>query len=147
MNEISAYYGKVSRCACTNPEIPEPCNKGCFCRGYVAQCLRCMGTGLFKEPVAGASGEMSVTCGICGGKGKFGVNKPKDWDILNPPPVPVEAAMTPQAADGGDVVGDAIEVHETAATVDPKDPTWQTPHPKPMHMHNTPLGEPVASVR
>lgn len=145
MHPISDFYGKVSRCRCTNhdPETPMPC-PDCFCRGYVAQCLRCMGSGMFKEPVAGAKGEMQVTCGICGGKGKYGVNKPKDWDVLNPPPVPVEAST--DAGSVAPISPDSIEVHGSADTVNPADSTWKQPPPKTMHMHNTPIGEPVTSI-
>lgn len=83
---ISDFYGKIDKCnCCTNskPDEPMPCN-ACFCRGYVAECLSCRGTGQKTEAVAGGAGEMRVTCNACGGKAKFAVNKPADWDILHP---------------------------------------------------------------
>ena len=82
---ISDYKGKVSKCFCTNadPATPMPCER-CFCRGYVAECLACLGKGQTDVPVAGGSGMMKHTCLMCGGKGTFSINKPLDWDILNP---------------------------------------------------------------
>ncbi len=82
---ISDFYGKKSRCHCTNddPSTPMPCER-CYCRGYTAECLSCKGAGQTVVPVAGGSGEMKSTCSICGGKGRFGVPKPADWDILHP---------------------------------------------------------------
>lgn len=97
--KLSDYRGKVSKCHCTNsdPETPMPCN-ACFCRGYTAECLACKGSGQNIVPVAGGSGEMKSTCSVCGGKGKFGVNKPTDWDITHPADVsdsePIEEASS-----------------------------------------------------
>lgn len=85
-NKISDFYGKVSKCHCTNsdPAKPMGCSE-CFSRGYVAECLHCLGKGQVEEPVAGGNGKMFATCPSCGGRGKFGVNKPSDWDTLHPP--------------------------------------------------------------
>lgn len=85
--KISDYWGKVSKCHCTNsdPNTPMSCAR-CFCRGYVAECLACQGTGQIEEPVAGAmKGTMKSTCGVCGGKKVFAINKPADWDATHPP--------------------------------------------------------------
>jgi hypothetical protein len=142
---IQDYYGRVTKCACTNPDLPESCNKGCFCRGYIAECLACMGTGMVVENVAGSSGKMQVTCAPCSGKGKFPINKPKDWDILNPPPVPVETSSDATSS-MPPVPSESIEVHGDGTTVNPADPTWKTPPAKVMHLHNTPMGEPVTSI-
>lgn len=84
---LKDFHGKISKCFCTNsdPSTPMACQR-CFARGYVAECLSCQGTGQVEEPVAGAGkGTMRSTCGVCGGKKVFGVNKPKDWDITHPP--------------------------------------------------------------
>lgn len=143
MHPISDYYGKISKCACTNPDLAESCQKGCFCRGYVAECLMCMKAGMIEENVAGSSGKMKVTCPACGGKGIFAVNKPADWDILHP------ETVADAAGDFGDVrtvAPDAIEVHPDAGTVNPGDSTWVTPPARPMHMHNTPVGESISSI-
>lgn len=141
--DIKDYYGRVTKCACTNPDLPESCQKGCFCRGYVAECLMCMKSGMIEENVAGASGRMKVTCSACGGKGIFACNKPSDWDILHP------ETVTGATGDFGDIAPispDAIEVHASAQTVNPGDSTWKTPPAKTMHMHNTPVGEPIGSI-
>jgi hypothetical protein len=92
---IKDFHGAVTKCgACSNadPETPMPCPI-CFCRGYVAQCLACKGEGQTIVPVAGGSGEMKSTCSVCGGKGRFGVNKPQDWDILHPGEVETPAPV------------------------------------------------------
>jgi hypothetical protein len=84
--KISDYHGKISQCFCTNsdPDKPMSCPR-CFCRGFVAECLACQGTGQIEEPVAGAmKGTMKSTCGICGGKKVFAVNKPDGWDEAHP---------------------------------------------------------------
>jgi hypothetical protein len=44
--------------------------------------------------MAGGPGVMSATCSSCGGVGKFGVNKPADWDETHPVAVPEEALVT-----------------------------------------------------
>lgn len=85
--KIQDYYGKISKCFCTNsdPKTPMACAR-CFSRGFVAECLACQGTGQVEEPVAGAGkGTMKSTCSVCGGKKCFAVNKPADWDKLHPP--------------------------------------------------------------
>ena len=91
--KISDFHGAVSKCPqCTNdnPETPMSCAR-CFCRGFLAQCLRCLGKKQIEEPVAGAAkGTMKSTCEICGGKGEFATNKPADWDVLHPAEVPAE---------------------------------------------------------
>ena len=93
--KIQDFHGAVSKCGeCTNadPTQPMPCNR-CFCRGFVAQCIGCNGTGQRKEPVAGSTGgDMAVTCAPCAGKGVFGVNKPDGWDVAHPAEIPAETA-------------------------------------------------------
>jgi hypothetical protein len=94
--KIQDYHGAVSQCFCTNhdPAKPMPCQR-CFCRGYVAECLACQGTGQIEEGVAGAAaGTMRSTCKICGGHKCFAVPKPLDWDKLHPAvEVPQEAEV------------------------------------------------------
>lgn len=87
MKAISDNYGVISRCHCTNPDLPEHC-RNCMCRGFVAACLACSATGQTTEPVAGVNtGTMKATCPACGGTGKFAVKKPADWDAEHAEPV------------------------------------------------------------
>jgi|SRR6185437_1846368 len=85
--KLSDYFGAVIKCPqCTNdnPATPMSCVR-CFCRGFLATCLRCEGKKQIEEPIAGAAqGSMKSTCGMCGGKGEFAVSKPSDWDLLHP---------------------------------------------------------------
>lgn len=144
---IKDLHGAVTRCTCTNwnPETPTSC-KWCFSRGYVAECLSCSGKGMKEEPVAGASGKMSVTCASCGGSGRYGVNKPADWDITHPEQKQealdaIADAPEPQVGPGMDkVYPDA----ESALKAGEKG--WVTPPPSPGHVHNTPLGGSITSV-
>jgi hypothetical protein len=110
---IKDYHGAVSKCAaCSNadPETPMHCPQ-CFCRGYVAECLACKGAGQTIVPVAGGSGEMKSTCSVCGGKGKFGVNKPADWDILHPAEVAeVEVPSLPAQEPKSEPVDELVAV-------------------------------------
>jgi hypothetical protein len=94
--KISDFHGKVSTCFCTNHLQNQPmgCDR-CYCRGYVAECLGCNGTGQKTESVAGGNGVMQTTCPACGGKKVFGVNKPADWDATHPP---VEAKSADEIA-------------------------------------------------
>ena len=128
---LADYKGRVDKCdRCTNsnPETPMDCRK-CFSRGYVAECLKCMGKKQIQEGVAGTNnGTMWVTCPLCGGSGCFAVNKPADWDILHPEPV-VEA-KTPEEI--------ALDTPPPAGDV--------TPLPRPAHIHNSPVGDSVSSV-
>jgi DnaJ-class molecular chaperone len=50
----------------------------------VAQCMACEGKGQVVQKMAGGPGTMSATCSMCGGVGKFGVNKPADWEETHP---------------------------------------------------------------
>lgn len=88
-DNISKFHGAVSICSCgtydpkTGVVDPEKtgqrsCNL-CFGRGFVAACTKCAGKGQYKEGMAGGPGSMEVTCSACGGVGRYGVNKPKDW--------------------------------------------------------------------
>lgn len=92
--QIKDYHGAVIKCPqCTNsnPATPMNCVR-CFCRGFLATCLACMGKKQIEEPIAGAAkGTMKSTCNTCAGKGEFAVNKPADWDKLHPEEVQEEA--------------------------------------------------------
>jgi DnaJ-class molecular chaperone len=94
--KISDFHGKVSTCFCTNHLQNQPmgCDR-CYCRGYVAECLGCNGTGQKTESVAGGNGVMQTTCPACGGKKVFGVNKPADWETTHSP---VEAKSADEIA-------------------------------------------------
>jgi hypothetical protein len=84
MSDLHGAVTKCDRCSNANPETPMPCAK-CFCRGFVAACLQCNGTGQIEESVVGgAKGMMLSTCPGCGGTKCFGVNKPVDWDAAHP---------------------------------------------------------------
>lgn len=88
MANISMYHGEVSPCDCGLYEHPEGTGERacriCFHRGFVAACTACDGKGKVEQKMAGGPGTMSATCSICGGVGKFGVNKPADWDETHP---------------------------------------------------------------
>ena len=77
---MEMFYGPVSRCsACRNSEgLDQSCGL-CFSRGFVAQCMRCSGSGSYTEAIAGGPGSLKVTCAPCGGRGTFAVNKPANW--------------------------------------------------------------------
>ena len=82
---ISDFYGEVKVCPyCTNAAGLAIDCKHCFCRGYLAECMNCDGTGQTEEPMAGGPGKMKSTCGPCGGTGQFGVSKPASWDETHP---------------------------------------------------------------
>ena len=87
--DLAQYRGPVSRCPMCNIQATmqgRSC-KLCFDRKFVAQCLRCKGTGLQTQGSVwdGGQTEHRSTCGACGGSGYFPVKKPKDWsdDITN----------------------------------------------------------------
>jgi len=91
--KLTDFHGVVSRCHCTNPDVPMGC-KNCFSRGFVAVCLACSGTGQTTVPVAGAAaGDMKSTCDKCGGSGTFSVRKPDNWDEEHAPVVETVAVV------------------------------------------------------
>lgn len=144
---IKDLHGRVERCICTNwnPDMPMTC-QWCFSRGYVAECLACSGAGMKEEPVAGSNGTMKSTCASCGGKGKFGVNKPADWDITHPEQQQEAldaAADIPEPTVGAGV--DKVYPDAQSALKD-GDKGWVTPPPSPGHVHNSPVGAPITSV-
>lgn len=77
--DLRQFHGVVKKCeTCTNPDLPMDCRR-CFCRGYLAVCLNCSGTGQITSDVAGsASGTMRSTCDKCGGTGFFSARKPEE---------------------------------------------------------------------
>jgi hypothetical protein len=126
MSDLYGAVSKCNRCSNSNPATPMPCTL-CFCRGFVAECLHCSGKGMITEPVVGgANGTMSVTCPSCGGARCFAVNKPANWDELNPAePVEVSVESAPVA-----------ETSSTAVYAETKDipagqKNWVTPAPRP----------------
>ena len=97
MANIQQFHGVVSKCSCGLADHPEGTGeracKICFGRGFTASCLKCDGNGQYQERVAGAvEGFMGVTCIACGGVGRFGVNKPADWDETHPVAAPETSA-------------------------------------------------------
>jgi hypothetical protein len=88
MANISAYHGEVSACSCGIYEHPERTGeracRACFNRGFVAVCTACDGQGQIEQKMAGGPGTMKATCSLCGGGGRYGVNKPADWDETHP---------------------------------------------------------------
>lgn len=137
--KMQDYYGAVSRCdRCTNwdPARPMSCDN-CFCRGFVADCLNCNGSGQISEVVAGtatlqdkSAAMMKSTCNICGGKRHFACNKPADWHITHPEPVEVAAEPVPE---GEPKLGAAVATaYETAAAALKADPAgWVQPPLRP----------------
>ena len=98
---ISKYHGVVSPCDCGTYAHPERQGERscriCFGRGFVADCTACNGKGKNEVPVNGSDpslGVMASTCNKCGGIGKFGVNKPADWQDEPPAPVAQEEVQT-----------------------------------------------------
>lgn len=145
--KMSDLHGNVTRCTCTNwnPETPTSC-KWCFSRGYVAECLGCSGEGMKTESVAGGNGTMKVTCPSCGGLGKFGVNKPADWDARHPEQA--QELLDAAAAVPEPTIGAGVDkVYPDGKTaLKAGDKGWVQPPPHPTHVHNTPVGEPITSV-
>ncbi len=92
MSNIQQYHGEVSVCSCGIYEHPEGTGergcKLCFNRGFVAACTACDGKGQVMQKMAGGPGTHTATCNICGGVGRFGVNKPADWDETHLKEVP-----------------------------------------------------------
>lgn len=85
---IQQYHGEISPCDCGLYEHPEKTGERscriCFGRAFVAQCTACEGKGQVEQKMAGGPGTMKATCSLCGGVGKYGVNKPKDWEETHP---------------------------------------------------------------
>lgn len=119
---LKEFQGVITKCnVCTNPEKAIYC-KNCFCRGFVAICLACSGTGQITVPVAGAaSGDMKSTCDKCGGTGHYGVVKPENWDAEQAPAEVHAETSSVETADDDD---DAFkEITAGAAEADaPEDP-------------------------
>jgi hypothetical protein len=101
MANISQFHGEISKCDCGLADHPEGTGERacvfCYGRGFVAACKGCNGTGKHEVAVNGTDktlGVMSSTCSLCGGKGKFGVNRPKDWvDAPKEEAIPEVAAV------------------------------------------------------
>ncbi len=102
MANISAFHGEVSKCSCGLADHPEGTGERacglCFGRAFVASCTACDGKGKVEQKMAGGPGTMSATCSICGGVGKFGVNKPADWEETHPAQIPVPQESAPAIA-------------------------------------------------
>lgn len=85
--KLDRYKGKVRRCPHCTPEriLNDPQGRACLTclnRGFVADCLNCEATGMYKGSAAAFGGGDHLhasTCNYCGGKGVFPVNKPTDW--------------------------------------------------------------------
>ncbi len=96
MANIQQFHGVVSKCSCGLADHPEGTGeracKICFGRAFVAECTACDGHGQTTQKMAGGPGFMSATCICCGGTGKFGVNKPADWDETHPAATPETSA-------------------------------------------------------
>jgi hypothetical protein len=110
--DLSKYRGPVRRCPhCTLEKLLNDPNgqtcRSCLGHGFVASCLNCDGTGMFKGSALSFGGSGDVvhmsTCNPCGGTGMFAVRKPADWrdDVTVPAlalpasnPVP-DPAITP----------------------------------------------------
>ena len=96
MANIQQFHGVVSKCSCGLADHPEGTGeracKICFGRAFVAECTACDGPGQTTQKMAGGPGFMSATCICCGGTGKFGVNKPADWDETHPAATPETSA-------------------------------------------------------
>jgi len=93
--EVAKYRGPVRPCEhCKNATLPGPLQtfcKFCFTRGYIAQCLKCDGSGTVKavDPW-GSNSLVGSTCDICGGTGTLPANKPEDAEQ------PQQAMQQPQ---------------------------------------------------
>ena len=78
---VASYRGPVRKCEhCANATLPLPLRSFCkFCltNGYIAQCLKCDGTGSIQgiAPWDRAS-EHHSTCDICGGVGVLPAREP-----------------------------------------------------------------------
>lgn len=71
----------------------------CLGRGFVADCLNCEATGMYKGSAAAFGGGDHLhasTCNYCGGTGMFAVNRPADWK--DEPPAPAEESVAPAPA-------------------------------------------------
>jgi DnaJ-class molecular chaperone len=81
--DLSQFRGPVRRCPLCNIEnkLAGRSCKNCLDRGFVAECLNCKTTGLQTSGTVwdGGRSEHRSTCGPCGGKGYFPVNRPADW--------------------------------------------------------------------
>lgn len=81
--DLDQFKGAVKRCPLCNVESTmrgRACTL-CFDRKFVAECLRCKGTGLQSQGTVwdGGQSEHRSTCSACGGSGYFPAPKPKDW--------------------------------------------------------------------
>src|SRR5207302_4541745 len=92
---VASYRGPVHKCEhCANATLPLPLRSFCkFCltNGYIAQCLKCDGTGSIQgiAPWDRAS-EHHSTCDICGGVGVLPAREPMDQ-----PPVKTRPEVKP----------------------------------------------------
>ena len=91
---VAKYRGPVTKCPhCSNATLPGPLQtfcKFCFTRGYIAQCLKCDGSGMIsaKDPW-GSNSDQGSTCDICGGAGCLPSPKPEEI------PTPILGAQGP----------------------------------------------------
>ena len=105
---LAKYKGTIHRCPACNfsdkakhdAVLAERLSLGkachiCFGRGFVADCLNCEATGMYKGSAAAFGGGDHLhasVCNYCGGNGLFPVNKPADWkdeEIVADSPVAV----------------------------------------------------------
>jgi hypothetical protein len=92
---VARYRGPIRPCEfCRNATLPLALRAHCkFCltNGYVAQCLKCDGTGTIKGIAPwDNSSEHGSTCDICGGTGVLPAREPET--------VTAAAALTPISA-------------------------------------------------
>jgi DnaJ-class molecular chaperone len=71
----------------------------CMGRGFVADCLNCEATGMYKGSAAAFGGGDHMhasTCNYCGGTGMFAVNQPENWK--DEPPVAAQEVLASTTA-------------------------------------------------
>jgi len=74
----SDFWGVARKCRVCLPAVNIHHNfcQTCLCRGYVAVCTNCDGTGRVTNVITpGLKHQMSGPCHWCGGKGTFAVTK------------------------------------------------------------------------
>jgi len=125
---VASYRGPVHKCEhCANATLPLPLRSFCkFCltNGYIAQCLKCDGTGSIQgiAPWDRAS-EHHSTCDICGGVGVLPAREPVDQPPVKarPETKPAEAKKEqvgkPEAAKKKEVTEERKTTVVTAPTV------------------------------
>jgi hypothetical protein len=92
---LARYKGRVLRCphcaikntAKVDAVVFERLSMGkscpiCFNQGFVAECVNCQSTGIYKGSAVAFGGSDTPhqsTCNACGGNGYFAVKQPADW--------------------------------------------------------------------